>query len=154
MRKWSLSTDDDHCLVNVVSSFRYPTKERTIFWSAKIKMRILSVNVKIDPHEYVYQGFPSTRESKVDPQMITTVYSIWYLNFGTRKERTVFWWAKIKTHTLSTNVKIDPQEYVYKGSSPPWQSEVHPQMMTSVDSLWYVKFGARNERSLFCDRRK
>ena len=98
-------------------------KERTLFWSAKIKMRILSVNVKIDPHEYVYQGFPSIRESEVDPQMITTVYSIWYLNFGTRKERTVFWWGKIKTHTLSTNVKIYPQEYVFKGFSSPWESE-------------------------------
>ena len=68
-----------------------------------------------DPQEYVYQGFPSIRESEVDPQMITTVYSVWYIDIGTRKERTVFWSAKIKTHTLSTNVKIVPQEYVYKG---------------------------------------
>ena len=38
------------------------------------------------PHEYVYQRFPSIRESEVDPQMITTVYSVWYLDFGTRKD--------------------------------------------------------------------
>ena len=68
------------------------------------------------PHKYVYQRFPSIRESEVDPQMITTVYSVCYPSFGTRKKRTVFWWAKIKTHAFSTNVKIDPQEYVYMGS--------------------------------------
>ena len=33
-------------------------------------------------------------------------------------ERTLFWWAKIKTRTLSKNVKIDPQEYFLQGFSP------------------------------------
>ena len=73
MRKWSSSTDDDYCLVNVVSSFRYPTKERTMFWSAKIKMRILSVNVKTDPQEYVYKGSSPPLESEVLPQIMTIV---------------------------------------------------------------------------------
>ena len=31
-------------------------------------------------------------------------------------ERTLFLWLKIKTRTLTKNVKIDPQEYVYQGS--------------------------------------
>ena len=30
-------------------------------------------------------------------------------------QRTQFWSAKIKTRTLSKNVKIDPQEYVIRG---------------------------------------
>ena len=30
-------------------------------------------------------------------------------------ERTLFSWAKMKTRTLSKNVKIDPQEYVFRG---------------------------------------
>ena len=33
-------------------------------------------------------------------------------------ERTLIWYAKIKTRTLPKNVKIDPQEYVYQGSPP------------------------------------
>ena len=32
---------------------------------------------------------PPMRESGVHPQMITSVYSIWYLDFGTQKERTL-----------------------------------------------------------------
>ena len=34
-------------------------------------------------------------------------------------ERTLFSWAKIKTPTLSKNVKTDPQKYVYQGSGSP-----------------------------------
>ena len=41
-------------------------------------------------------------------------------------ERTLFWSAKIKTRTLSENVKIDPQEYVYQGS-PPSTIKKNPQ---------------------------
>ena len=33
-------------------------------------------------------------------------------------ERNLFSWAINKTRNLSTNVKIDPQEYVYQGSPP------------------------------------
>ena len=111
MRKWSSSKDDDYCLVNVVSSFRYPKRTNSVLWWTQIKMR--------------------------------------YIGFGTRKEGTLFWWAQIKRQTLSKNVKIDPQEYVYKGSSPSWESEVHPQMMTSVYSFWYIDFVSRKERALF-----
>ena len=32
-------------------------------------------------------------------------------------ERTLFLWAKIKTRSLPKTVKIDPQEYVYQGST-------------------------------------
>ena len=31
-------------------------------------------------------------------------------------ERTLFWWAIIKTRTLCKNVKTDPQEYLIRGS--------------------------------------
>ena len=34
-------------------------------------------------------------------------------------ERILIWWGKIKTRTLSKNVKIDPQEYVLQGSPLP-----------------------------------
>ena len=33
-------------------------------------------NVKIDPEEYVQQGFPPMRDSEVDLQMTTSVYSM------------------------------------------------------------------------------
>ena len=62
--------------------------------------RTLSKNVKIDPHEYVYQGPPYNA----------------YIN-SKNIERTLFWLAKIKTQTFSKNVKKNPQEYVYQGSS-------------------------------------
>ena len=43
-------------------------------------------------------------------------------------ERTQFWWARIKTKTLSKNVKIDPQEYVLQGFPlPPLQSTKTPK---------------------------
>ena len=32
-------------------------------------------------------------------------------------KQTLSWWAKIKTRTLSKNIKIDPQKYAYQGSS-------------------------------------
>ena len=33
---------------------------------------------------------------------------MWYVDFGTRKERTLFWSAKIQTRALLVNVKKDP----------------------------------------------
>ena len=35
-------------------------------------------------------GYPSMRDSEVDPQMMNSGYSMWYLDFGTQKERTLF----------------------------------------------------------------
>ena len=91
--------------------------------------------VKIDPQEYVYQGSPppSPWECEIHSQMMTSVYSIWYIDFDRRKERMLFWWAKIKTRALSKNVKIDPQEYVYQGSPLPLLStKLHKHRRNSV----------------------
>ena len=86
-------------------------RERTLVWWAKIKTRTLSKNIKIEHQKYVYQGSPPPPwECEIHSQMMTSVYSIWYIDFDRRKERMLFWWAKIKTRTLSKNVKIDPQK--------------------------------------------
>ena len=42
--------------------------ERTLFLWAKKKMRSLHKKVKIDPHEYVYQGFPLSLLSTKTPK--------------------------------------------------------------------------------------
>ena len=48
----------------------------------------------------VYQA-PPLEESKVHPQMISSVYSVWYVDLGRGKKRTLFCRGKIKTQTLS-----------------------------------------------------
>ena len=48
---------------------------------SKIKTQTLSKNVKIDPQEYVLQGFPS----------------LYYLQKLQNIDRTLFWLSKIKT---------------------------------------------------------
>ena len=64
-----------------------------------------------------YRGFPSTGYKKSkniesDPCTIC--------KYSKNIERTLIWWTKIKTWTLSKNVKIDTQEYIYQGSSLTW----------------------------------
>ena len=108
-------------------------------------------------------GFPFTshpppmRESEVHPQIISSVYSMWYIDFSTRKEWSLFCDGRKKTHTLSifSYLKSDVGSKKFKGfclpAPPPlqWESEIYPQMMTSVHSIWYLDFGTQKERTLF-----
>ena len=117
--------------------------ERTLFWWAKIQMWYLSKNVKIDPQEYALQVsslpllFPKTpkpqnelyfdgRKLKRDLWPKTSKKALnntfyrgpppFTISINSKNiERTLFWWAKIKTWTLTKNVKIDLQKYVLQG---------------------------------------
>ena len=101
-----------------------------------MKTRSFSKNVKIDTHEYVYQGF------LIPPYNISK-------NFK-NIEGTLFWCAKIKRRTFSKNVKIDPQEYVYQGS--PYNAYINSK---NIDNelgypLYYLqKLKKKIERTLF-----
>ena len=54
-------------------------------------------------------------------------------------ERTLFWWAKIKTWTLSKNVKIDPQEHVLQGFPLPLLSTKTPKTYRNKVVLWQFR---------------
>ena len=75
--------------------------------------------MKIDPQEYVYQGFPPIMPKKLQKHRYRArlLPSTIYKN-SKNIEQTLFLCAKIKSRTLSKNVKIDPQEYVYQGFPP------------------------------------
>ena len=54
-------------------------------------------------------------------------------------EQTLFLWVKIKTRTLTKNVKIDPQEYVLQGS--PYNAYNTPKtyITSSVTTLYNLQ---------------
>ena len=54
----------------------------------------------------------------------------------------LFWWAKIKTRTLSKNVKIDTQEYVYRG--PPPNTIYKNSKNIERTMFWCVKIKTRS----------
>ena len=88
MRKWSSSTDDEYCLFDMVSRFRYPKRMNSVLMGANYNASFVKIRNSRSP---------------------STIYKN-----SKNIERTLFWSAKIKTRTLSENVKIDPQEYVYQ----------------------------------------
>ena len=79
--------------------------------------------MKIDPQEYVLQGFP-----------LSTIYKNSKII-----ERTLFLWAKIKTRIFARNVKIDPQDYVYQGSPYNAYKNSKNKITRSVTTLYYLQ---------------
>ena len=62
-------------------------------------------------------NFVEKRQSRPSEIRLTVVPPSSIYKDSKNIERTLFWSAKIKTRTLSKNVKIDPQEYVIRGPS-------------------------------------
>ena len=80
---------------------------------------------------FPFSSPPPMREIESHPQMMISVYSIWYLDFGT-KERSLFWLQK---NPNFVDIFV-PEQWLWEQTTLgiPFTSQVHPQ----INSVWGI----------------